>query len=179
MITNRNITIIQDEDGKSIVLINDKKFKGLSKDDWKIVEQYLMGYIGDCYEISACSEKIFIDKDFPDEYANSESRIALKGARKKAKADAAQGIPEMIRIAIPKVPLWEPNKDNKHKEDAQNGWYRYCVRFGLPVYNDKNGALERYNIFSAIMLVRHADDGNKYLYDITTIKKETSSPLES
>ena len=177
MIKNRNISIIQDEDGKSIVLINDKKFKGLSKNDWKIIEQYLMEYIGDCYEISACSEKIYIAADFPDEYANSESRIALKGARKKAKANAVQGIPEMIKIAIPHTPFWEPNKEIKHEEDAQNGWYRYYVRFGLPVYNDLNGALERYNIFSAIMLVRHANDGNKYLYDLTTIKKETSSPL--
>jgi len=39
--------------------------------------------------------------------------------------------------------------------------------------------LERYNIFTAIMLVRHAEDGKKYLYDFTTIKKETSSPPES
>ena len=35
----------------------------------------------------------------------------------------------------------------------------------------------RYNIFSARMLVRHADDGKKYLYDLLAIKKETSSPL--
>ena len=28
-------------------------------------------------------------------------------------------------------------------------------------------------------LVRHANDGNKYLYDFTRIKKEASSPLES
>lgn len=179
MINNRNISIIQDEDGKSIVLINDKKFKGLTKHDWKEIEQYLMRYIGDFYEISACSEKIYIDKDFPDEYANSQSRIALKGARKRAKAEAVQGIPELIKIAIPQEPVWEENKEQKHQEDAKNGWYRYYVRFGLPVYNDKNGNLERYNVFSAIMLVRHADDGNKYLYDLTTIKKETSSPLKS
>lgn len=123
--------------------------------------------------------KIYIDKDLPDEYANSQSRIALKGARKKAKAEAVQGIPEMIKIAAPQDPVWEANKEEKHNEDAQNGWYRYCVRFGLPVYNDKNGNLERYNIFSATMLIRHAADGNKYLYDLTTLKKETSSPLES
>ena len=28
------------------------------------------------------SEKIYISADFPDEYASSESRIALKGAEK-------------------------------------------------------------------------------------------------
>ena len=37
--------------------------------------------------------------DFPDEYASSESRIALKGAVAKAKANAAQAVPELIKIA--------------------------------------------------------------------------------
>lgn len=112
-----------------------------------------------------------------DEDANSQSRIALKGARKKAKAEAVQGIPELIQIAIPQEPVWEANKEQKHREDARKGWYRYLVCFGLPVYNDKNGNLERYNIFSATMLVRHADDGNEYLYDLTTIKKKRAARL--
>ena len=55
----------------------------------------------------------------------------------------------------------------------------YDIRFGLPVYDDKTGNLDRYNIFTAILLIKHSEDGNKYLHDITTIKKETSSPLES
>ena len=29
------------------------------------------------------------------------------------------------------------------------------------------------------MLVRHDEDGKKYLYDLLAIKKETSNPLES
>ncbi len=29
------------------------------------------------------------------------------------------------------------------------------------------------------MLVRHDEEGKKFLYDLTTIKKETSGPLES
>ena len=39
--------------------------------------------------------------------------------------------------------------------------------------------INTYNIFTAILLIKHSEDGNKYLHDITTIKKETSSPLES
>ena len=179
MIDNRNVSIISDEYGKNIVLINDRKFKGLTKEDWNLVEKYLMGYIGDCYEIASCSEKVYISADFPDEYAGSDSRIALKGARRKAKAEAAQAIPEIIQLAVPKDPVWEENREQKHKNDAQNGWYRYFVRFGLPVYDEKTAELVRYNIFQAIMLIRHAADGCKYLYDLTTIKKETSSPPES
>jgi hypothetical protein len=177
MIDNRNINIIKNEDGNQIVIINDKKFKGLSKEDWEMIEKYLKGYISDCYEIAETAEAIYIGRDFSSEYAGSKSRIALKGARKKAKAMASQGIPELIKIA--QKPRWEENKEDKHKKDAKYGWYRYDVRFGIPVCNDTTGVLERYNVFTAILLVKHSADGNKYLHDITTIKKETSSPLES
>ena len=158
MIKNRNVSIITDENNNQIVIINDKKFKGLSKDDWQQIEKYLKGYISDCYEITETNDVVYIGKEFPSEYAGSKSRIALKGARKKAKASASQGIPELIKIA--KNPRWEENKEQKHNKDAKYGWYRY-------------------DIFTAILLIKHSEDGNKYLHDITTIKKETSSPLES
>ena len=45
MIKNRNVSIITDENNNQIVIINDKKFKGLSKDDWQQIEKYLKGYI--------------------------------------------------------------------------------------------------------------------------------------
>lgn len=106
------------------------------------------------------------------------NHIALKGPRRVAKANAAQAIPELIQIALPAEKLWQENQEKKHAKDAKFGWYRYKIRFGIPVYNNE-GVLERYNIFTAIMLVRHAEDGKKYLYDFTTIKKETSSPPES
>ena len=41
MIKNRNVSIITDENNNQIVIINDKKFKGLSKDDWQQIEKYL------------------------------------------------------------------------------------------------------------------------------------------
>ena len=70
------------------------------------------------------------------------------------------------------------SKERKHNWNAKNGWYRYDSRFALPVY-DKSGEIERYNIFHASMLIRHANDGKMYLYDVIDIKKETSTPLES
>ena len=176
MIKNRNVNIITDADGKKLVLINDIQFKAKVRDDWSVVEEYLKEYIGDFYEIEETSEKIYISADFPDEYTSSESRIALKGAVAKAKANAAQAIPELIRIAA--NPKHEANRKEKHKTDAVYGWYRYNIRFALPVYDDKTGKIVRHNIYSASMLVRHANDGRKYLYDILTIKKETSSPLK-
>lgn len=174
--TKRNFDIITDADGNKIVLINDKKFKGMSKEEWKDIEKYLQQYVGSCYEIAESSEKIFIDTDFPDEYANSKERIRLRGANKKAKANASQKIPEFIQIAS--NPKWEANKEKKHNEDAKYGWYRYVVRFALPIYDEKTNDLLRYNIFKAKMLIRHDADKKKYLYDLTAIKKETGSPLE-
>lgn len=66
----------------------------------------------------------------------------------------------------------------KNENDAKYGWYRYEVRFALPVYDDIKGVVVRYNIYRATMLVRHAEDNKKYLYDFISIKKETSSPLK-
>ena len=172
----RNVNIICDAEGEKIVLINDIRFKGKKREEWENIEKYLIEYVGNYYEIEESSEIIYIDSDFPDEYANSESRIALKGAVAKAKANASQGIPELIQIATNEE--FSENIKKKHEKDAKLGWYRYDVRFALPVYDDKSGELIRYNIFSARMLVRHADDGKKYLYDLLAIKKETSSPLE-
>ena len=173
----RNVEIIINDDGLRVVRINDVRFKGKNKEDWKKVENYLKEYVGEYYEIEESSEKVYISSDFPDEYANSESRLALKGAVAKAKANASQGIPELIRIATNES--YSENTKAKHNEDAKQGWYRYDVRFELPVFNDKTGEIDRYNRYYGRMLVRHAEDGKRYLYDILGIKKETSSPLES
>ena len=173
---DKNINIVTSLDGKKIVLINDIRFKARKKEDWNKVEKYLKEYIGKFYEIAETPEKIFISSDFPDEYAGSKSRLALKGAAAKAKANAAQRIPELIQMATNRE--YSLNTKTKHKKDAKFGWYRYEVRFALPVYDDRSGVICRYNVFFAKMLVRHDADGKKYLYDLLAIKKETSNPLE-
>ena len=101
------------------------------------------------WEKEETSEKVFISSSFPDEYVSSKSRLALKGAVSKAKANAVQGIPELIRIATNKE--YSENTKQKHVKDAQYGWYRYDVRFALPVYDDKSNEICRYNIFFARM----------------------------
>jgi len=82
---------------------------------------------------------------------------------------------EKIQIATDKTAY--PDYENKHKSKAKFGWYRYNTRFGIPKY-DESGELEGYNIFSTRMLVRCAQDGHLYLYDLVRTKKETSKPLE-
>ena len=171
----RNVNIIRDINGHSIVIINDILFKGKRSINWKDVEAYLRQYVGEFYKITATGDIIYIEKDLPDEYAGSKYTYSLKGAVAKAKANAAQGIPELIEIATGKH--YKENDGEKHMWNARYGWYRYDSRFALPVYRD-NGEVERYNIFHASMLMRHDNDGKLYLYDILDIKKETSNPLE-
>ena len=121
--TEKNVNIIIGLDGKKIVLINDIRFKAKKKEDWDRVEKYLKEYIGEFYEIEETSEKIFISSDFPDEYVGSKSRLALKGAVAKAKANAVQGIPQLIQIATNRE--YSENIKSKHVKDAKLGWYRY------------------------------------------------------
>lgn len=167
----RNVSVIQDIDGNNIVVINDIIFRGKRSVEWNDVEKYLRQYVGDFYQIAETEDIIYIGTDLPDEYVGSKYTRHIKGTVAKAKVNAAQAIPEMIEIATSKT--YEDNKKNKHSRHAKNGWYRYDTRFALPVY-DENGDLDRYNVFCARLLIRHAASGKMYLYDVLEIKKETS-----
>ena len=169
----RNVSVIQDVDGNNIVVINDIRFKGKRSVNWKEVREYLKEYVGDFYTIAATGDVIYIGSDLPKEYTGSQYTNSMRGTNAKAKANAAQAIGELIRTATNKS--MSEDHENKHGTRAQNGWYRYDVRFGIPVY-DQNEDLERYNIYTAKMLVRHDADGKLYLYDIIRTKKETSTP---
>ena len=100
---------------------------------WKEVRAYLKEYVGDFYKAASTGDVIYIGSDLPSEYSGSEYTKKLNGAAAKEKANAAQGLPEII---------------------------------------------ERYNVFHTSLIIRHANDGKMYLYDIIDIKKETSTPLE-
>ncbi len=167
------IDIIKDADGKSLVIINDIRFKGRRGIKWKEVENYLKEYVGNCYEILETSEEVYIGGDFPGEFAHSEDTKKLRGMNAKAKANVTQAIGELIQIASNE--RYSEDYSKKHGKQAEKGWYRYDARFALPVYG-KSGTLERYNIFSVRLLVRHAQDGFLYLYDMLRIKKEASKP---
>ena len=160
----RNVSIIQDIDGNNIVVINDIRFKGKRSINWREVRAYLKEYVGDFYMVASTGDVIYIGADLH----------SLKGTNAKAKANATQGIPEMIEIALGKY--YRENKESKHWRNARYGWYRYNSRFALPVYKDDE--IERYNIFHASLIVRYSEDNRMYLYDIIDIKKETSNSLE-
>ena len=172
---SRNVSVIQDKKGNKVVVINDIIFYGKRAIKWADVKEYLKRYIGEFYMIAEDKEIVYIGNELPDEYTGSKYTHTLKGTNAKAKANVVQGIPELIEIAV--GGYFRENTNAKHNKNAKNGWYRYDSRFGIPVYSE-NGKVERYNIFHASMLIRHDENGKKYLYDIIDIKKETSNPLE-
>ncbi|MBE5919552.1 MAG: hypothetical protein E7272_06865 [Pseudobutyrivibrio ruminis] len=96
MESNRNVTIVKDSEGKDVVLINDIKFKGKRSINWDDVKKYLKSYIDDSFQIQSTGDWIYIGNDLPNEYTGSEYTFGLKGTNAKAKANATQGIPELI-----------------------------------------------------------------------------------
>lgn len=172
----RNVNIIDDMDGGKIVVINDIAFKGRQKIEWPEVEKYLKQFVGEYYSIIETRDMIYIGSDLPDEFTGSNYTKKLKGALAKAKANATQGLPELIEIASKK--RFKENLKEKHDSDAKYGWYRYDTKFALPVYNE-NQELERFNVFQAVLLIRYAQDGKLYLYDLINIKKKRVSRLSN
>ena len=73
--------------------------KGKTRQEWDEIEEFLKEYVGKYYEIAENAEKIYIGKDFPDEFTHGNDKTVLKGPNLKAKANASQAVGELIRIA--------------------------------------------------------------------------------
>ena len=131
----RNVSVVQDIDGNSIVVINDIRFKGKRSIDWKEVRAYLKEYVGDFYKVASTGDVIYIGSDLPSEYSGSVYTKRLNGAVAKAKANATQGIPEMIEISTGRY--FRENNKGKHNWNARNGWYRYDTYRLLAAYEWK------------------------------------------
>ena len=154
-----NIAEISVENGEKAIFIRRVLFRGRRNIAWHEVENYLKSFVGKSYLIPEYGDRIFIGTDFPDEYTGATYTKKLKGTLAKAKANAAQAVPELLQIATNK--RFKENLKEKHCQDAGNGWYRYDTKFALPVYGE-NQELERLNIFYAMLLVRHSYNGKRY-----------------
>ena len=69
---------------------------------------------------------VYMGVDLPLEYAGSNDTFSLKGQRAKAKANAVQGLPEMIMIAWNRS--YKENHETKHRQDAKYGWRSHPVQ---------------------------------------------------
>ena len=121
--SSRNVSVIKDINGNNIVVINDIIFKGKRSINWDDVKDYIEEFVGDDYTIAETSDVVYIGTDLPDEYTGSEYTISLRGANAKAKANASQGIPELLSTA--KRKHFRENNAVKHRRNAKFGWYRY------------------------------------------------------
>ena len=113
----RNVNIVRDKNGDNVVVINEIRFRGKRSVKWKDVKEYLEKFADRHYTISATKDVVYIGKDLPDEYTGSKYTYSLKGTVAKAKANAAQGIPEMLEIATGKK--FEENREEKHQWNAK------------------------------------------------------------
>ena len=170
------LEIIVDEDGNKVVLIPEIIFWNKQNIDWKEVEAYLERYVGEIVEITESRDIVYIGKTFPDEYTGSKYTRRAKGARAKAKANAVQGLLEMIEIATERE--FRMNHKEKHEIDAEKGWYYYRTRFALPIY-DNESKTKKYNQYSASLVINCASKGRLYLYDLVDVKKKARNPLKT
>lgn len=109
-------------------------FKGKRSVNWKDAREYLKKYVGEFYTIASTGDVVYVGSDLPCEYSGSLYTKKLNGTVAKAKANATQGIPELLEIAVGKH--FRENSGDKHDWNAKYGWYRYDSRFALPVYNE-------------------------------------------
>ena len=68
---------------------------------------------------------------------------------------------DMVYIGVDLPEEYAHSNYTNTLKGAKYGWYSYVTRFALPVYGE-NGDIERYNVFRAILLVRHAEDKRLY-----------------
>ena len=170
----QEILIAQDDSGHKIVVLPGIIFKNKQKIDWYTVEKYLHRYVGEIVTIAETNDIIYIGSAFPDEYKGSKYTKSLKGANAKVKANASQGIIEMLKIATEK--RFRKNRKEKHSQNAGNGWYYYTTHFAMPIYENETKT-ENYYLYSACLLVNHSENGKLYLYDLVDIKREACTPL--
>ena len=169
MTEKNNVRIIREEDGRELVVIDEIIFRGRRKIDWRAVEIYLQKYVGELVEVASTEEIINIKGDFPDEFAGSIYTERLRGGLAKVKANLGQGIIQIIQIAKKRKTF--ENKKGKHEKDARYGWHYYKTRFAISIFVEGTKEIA-YNRYSALIIVRHDNNGKKCLYDIQNIKKE-------
>ena len=164
-----NVQIIE-RNGIKVVEINTIEFSSKRKIDWNGVEQYLKKYVGKQFVIEETGDIIHIGSDFPDEYTHSRYKEKSFGTIGKAKANAVQAVPELIKTTSNLQ--YNPNKNTKHSMDAAGGWYYGAIHFTLPITNDCKEIIG-HNTFRGRMVIRCDGREQLYLYDIIDIKKET------
>ena len=165
---------IRQLDGKTTVVLDTQN----DTRDYKAAETYLKTLVNTAKPFSTIltdALPVYIGKDLPSEYKGSEYTLGMNRALREVKMQAATNLDEMLLLA--ENGEWRENVKDKHRRDAQNGWYRYETQFTVPVLNAKK-AVDHYTVYSGTLLIRNDADGKSYLYDMIDVekKKVISSP---
>jgi hypothetical protein len=168
--------IFTDTAGNKVVVIADIIFKNKKNINWKEVEKYSKQFTGRNIKVGETGDVVHIGSTFLDEYTGSNYTQHIRGTLAKAKANAIQGICEMVEIASEKT--FRPNHKTKHNLEAAGGWYYYKTRFALPIY-DTERKTDRYNVYSGCLVANCTARRQLRLYDLVDIKKENNEPLDA
>ena len=165
---------IRQLDGKTTVVLDTQN----DTRDYKAAETYLKTLVNTAKPFSTIltdALPVYIGKDLPSEYKGSEYTLGMNRALREVKMQAATNLDEMLLLA--ENGEWRENVKDKHRRDAQNGWYRYETQFAVPVLNAKK-AVDHYTVYSGTLLIRNDADEKSYLYDMIDVekKKVISSP---
>ena len=165
---------IRQLDGKTTVVLDTQN----DTRDYKAAETYLKTLVNTAKPFSTIltdALPVYIGKDLPSEYKGSEYTLGMNRALREVKMQAATNLDEMLLLA--ENGEWRENVKDKHRRDAQNGWYRYETQFAVPVLNAKK-TVDHYTVYSGTLLIRNDADGKSYLYDMIDVekKKVISSP---
>lgn len=165
---------IRQLDGKTTVVLDTQN----DTRDYKAAETYLKTLVNTAKPFSTIltdALPVYIGKDLPSEYKGSEYTLGMNRALREVKMQAATNLDEMLLLA--ESGEWRENVKDKHRRDAQNGWYRYETQFAVPVLDAKK-AVDHYTVYSGTLLIRNDADGKSYLYDMIDVekKKVISSP---
>lgn len=115
------------------------------------------------------AQPVYLGKDLPGEYRESEYSKSMPRRLRAVKMQAATNLDEMLLLA--ENGEWRENVKPKHARDAKNGWYRYETQFAVPILNAKK-AIDHYTVYGGTLLIRNDADGKSYLYDLLDIEKK-------
>ena len=149
--------------------------------DYKTAENYLKTLVDIENPFSTIlrdAQPVYLGKDLPGEYKSSEYTKSMRRVLRTVKMQAATNLDEMLLLA--ENGEWRENVKDKHKVDAQNGWYRYDTEFAVPVLNAKK-EIDHYTVYGGTLLIRNDADGKSYLYDLLDLaeKKKVISSTSS
>lgn len=119
------------------------------------------------------AQPVYLGYDLPGEYKGSKYTERMGSELRRVKMQAATNLDEMLMLA--ENGIWGENREEKHKEDAKEGWYYYDTTFAVPAYKLQKGGVktvDHYTVYNGKLVMRIDGDFKVHLYDLVDVKKE-------